>query len=89
MSDELLLATTLWMVWYEDRSEFEDDRDSAYIVTFFLSKQEAEEYIDSHEGFIDVEAGKFDGLFTQEWTALDAIKAKLVSKEEVQKLLKN
>ncbi len=89
MNDELLQDTTLWMVWYEDRSEFGNDRDPAYIVTFFLNKEEADEYIDSHEGFIDLEAGKFDGLFTQEWTALDAIKAKLVSKEAVQKLLES
>ena len=89
MNDELLQATTLWMVWYQDRGEFGDDRDPACIVTFFLSNQEADQYIDSHEGFIDIEAGKFDGLFTQEWTALDAIKAKLVSKEAVQKLLES
>jgi len=86
-NEELLQKTTIWVVWYEDRFGFGEDRDAAYVVTFFLTKEEADQYIHLHEGFIDIEAGKFDGLFTQEWLALDAIKATIVSIEDVQKLL--
>jgi len=87
MTMDLLPSITIWVVWYEDRFGFGEDRDSAYMVTFFLTKEEADQYIHSHEGFIDIQAGKFDGLYAQEWKALDAIKATIVSKEDVQKLL--
>lgn len=88
MNYELLQSILIYVVWYEDRFGFGDDRDPAYIVTFFPTQEEANAYIDAHEGPIDIEKGKFDGLFIQEWTAFDALKAKLITEEDLQKVLR-
>jgi|GEM_PF-4548065 len=88
MNEDLLKTIPIYIVWYEDRFGFGEDRDEAYIVTFFPSQEEADEYINTHEGPIDTAAGKFDGLFTQQWTAAEALKAGLISKEDLQKVLR-
>lgn len=61
------------IVWYEDRFGFGADGDPASPVNAFLTKKEAEDYIESDMGPIDTSSGKFDGLFAQEWEFLHAI----------------
>lgn len=77
---------TLWVVWYEDRFGWGPDRDPASMTAYFKSLEEANDYINKHEGPIDIESGKFDGLFTQEWKAGDAVKVGLMTKEAVEEL---
>ena len=64
----------VWVVWYEDRFAWGPDREPASPVTAFLTEGEAEEYASPH----DIEAGKFDGEFIQEWNLLRAVERGVV-----------
>jgi len=88
MNEELLKSTTIWLVWYEDRFYVGDERDPAYVVAFFRTKEEAHEYVISHREYIDSSARVFAGLLLEEWTAADALKFNVIKKEDLQKILR-
>lgn len=82
-----LETSSIWTVWYEDRFGYGPDRYPASLVALLLTKTEAEHYINTHEGPIDIQSGKFDGLFTKEWKAADLINSNLAKIEDIQNLL--
>ena len=89
MKNEIPLnEISIWTVWYEDRFAIGSDRDPASIVAMFLIKMEAESYIDTHEGVIDIQSGKFDGLFLKEWKASELIKSKIATDNDILRLSK-
>ena len=77
----------VWIVWYEYRFGSGEDRDPASPVTAFLTKKEAKDYIDKDMGPVDINSGKFDGLFTQEWEFLSALKYEVMKIERARELL--
>ncbi len=76
----------IWTVWYEDRFGTGNDRYPASLVALFLDKLLAEQYINDHEGPIDIQSGKYDGLFMKEWQAGSLIIAGLAAESDIQRL---
>jgi hypothetical protein len=78
---------SIWTVWYQDRFATGSDRDPASLVALFLDKKEADHYINTHEGRIDIQSGKFDGLFLKKWEAVELVGKMGVTEEVLQNLL--
>jgi hypothetical protein len=87
INKNLVTNVSVWTVWYEDRFATGAERDRASIVALFLDKAEAESYIATHEGSIDIASGKFDGLFLKHLNATELIEANLVTAVDIQKLI--
>lgn len=80
-------TTRVWIVWYEDRFGWGSNREPAAAVAAFLDPEDAQRYVADHGGEHDVAAGKFDGLFVQEWTLLDAVERGLVTPDRAGEIL--
>ncbi len=88
MNQELLKTISVWIVWYEDRFHVGDERPPAYMVAFFASKEEAEQYIDRNGERLDSSAGVFAGMTVEEWTAFDVLRLNVIPKTDLQKVLR-
>jgi len=78
----------VWLVWYEDRFGWGDDRDPAVPLDAFLSEEEANEYVMAHGGFIDTGAGKFDGREVDKSNLWEIAYMNLLPVERIKELLK-
>ena len=78
---------TVWMVWYEDKFGWGDDRDPAIPLDAFLTEEEANKYAIANGGFIDTGAGKFDGREVEKSNLWEIMYMKLLPAERIKELL--
>ncbi len=78
---------TVWLVWYEDKFGWGDDRDPAIPLDAFLTEEEADKYIIAHGGPSDSEAGKFDGREAVKSNLWEIMYMNLLPVERIRELL--
>ena len=78
---------TVWLVWYEDRFGWGEDRDPAFVLDAFLTEEEANAYAILKGGFIDIESGKFDGQFVDKSLLSEAAYLEVIPLERIRELI--
>lgn len=85
---EQAYSLTVWLVWYEDRFGWGDDRDPAVPLDAFLTEEEANNYAIAQGGFIDTEGGKFDGQFVNISNLFELLYLNLIPLERAKDLIR-
>ena len=78
---------TVWLVWYEDKFGWGDDRDPAFPLDAFLTEEEAEKYVMAHGGPSDTAAGKFDGREAEKSNLWEIVYMALLPAERIKELI--
>jgi len=85
---KLTKQVTVWAVWYEDKFGWGEDRDPAFVLDAFLTREEADAYALAKGGPIDINAGKFDGQEVEGMKLFELVYLNELPVERVRELLK-